>query len=128
MIPWADVWAIAASVMRQQETKHEYSDAIEAIGVPHPEIMAIVVNQAAVDFRYNEDTHSPEGKGRLSATHPVAREPGAAPKRACSTDTREPDSSTHVAATLTEAAGERLPWRPGSAGPNGMSETTSGQG
>ena len=73
--------------------------------------------------------HIPAGttclrESQLGESSPPAAVPGAPPsvcevqtgKHAWPFDTWETCSSTHVAATLAEAAGERLAWRPGMAG------------
>ena len=58
-----------------------------------------------------QPSDSPEGQSRLGANGAVAGRAGATArhrKQTYSTDTRETYPSTHVAATLTEAAGDRL--------------------
>ncbi len=55
-----------------------------------------------------EDTHSPEEKKPHPCQRPCCRKAEPRRKQACSTDTRETYFTTHVAAILTEAAGDRL--------------------
>ena len=81
-------------------------------------IIACIEDPAVIEkiLTHVKEKAAPEPVGlfcRKGERHRLSACNAQAGKHACTADARETCSSTHVAATLTQATGEGLAWRPG---------------